>query len=195
MRCHDVKSKLAPSHEPLSIDEVQEMRDHLQQCSDCAQLVEGQRSVDTLLKTSRKMTHPLVAQSFASTGSVSTNSIMHAVQKQRQISQQLEVLHEQQRTRVARMRRGGVAVAALTFFTLSSIPLLLLAITLVQTDLMVHLLLLLSSVVDVFFVLGQYVQMALTLVTRNSVLFAGVSFAVVVMMGMWLRLMRPPREA
>jgi hypothetical protein len=60
---------------------------------------------------------------------------------------------------------------------------------------MVHLLLLLSNVVDVFFVLGQYVQMALTVVTRNSFLFAGVSFAVVIMMGMWLRLMRPPREA
>ena len=195
MRCHDVKSLLAPSHDPLSIDEVQEVRDHLQQCSDCAQLVQGQRSVDALLKTSRKMTHPLVAQSFASTASVSTNSIMRAVQRQGQISQQLEVLHEQQRTRVARMRKGGVAVAALTFFTLSSIPLLLLAITLVQTDLMVHLLLLLSNVVDVFFVLGQYVQMALTVVTRNSFLFAGVSFAVVIMMGMWLRLMRPPREA
>ena len=196
MRCHDVKQRLDRSQGSLSDDEARDLRHHLHQCSDCSELEQSQqKNIDELLKASQKKTYPLVERRFSSAGHVSTNSIMHAVQRQGQISQQLVVLHEQQRTRVARMRKGGVAVAAITFFTLGSIPLLLLAITLVQTDLMVHLLLLLSNVIDVLYVLSQYVQMALTVVARNSFLLAAVSFAVVVMMGMWLRLMRPPRGA
>jgi hypothetical protein len=151
--------------------------------------------MDALLRTSQKAAQPLIAQSFSSTGSVSTHAIMQAVQQRKQISQQLETLHEQQRSRVARLRTGGTAFAAILFFTLGSIPLLLLAITLVQTDFMVHVLLLLSHVVDVLYVLGQYIQTGLTVVTHNSFLLTGVGFVVVLMMGMWLRLMRPPHEA
>jgi hypothetical protein len=81
------------------------------------------------------------------------------------------------------------------FFTLGSIPLLILAITIIQTDLVVKALSLLSSVIDILFVVAQYLQVGLTLVTRNNWLLSGVAFVVVVMMGMWLRLMRPPQEA
>ncbi len=197
MRCHDVKQLLAHQSDADALSDAGTLafQEHLKQCPECAAFEERQRSIDELLKTSPKTEHPPVTQPFASVGHVSTNSIMRAVQQHKQISQQLEEIHEQQRSRVARMRKGGVAVAAITFFTLGSIPLLVLAITLVQTDLMVRLLLLLSNVVDVLYVLGQYVQMGLTIVTRNSFLLAGVGFAVVLMMGMWLRLMRPPQEA
>ena len=197
MRCHDVKQMLAQQRDTDSIDDADAsaLQAHVDACTDGHAFEQRQRSMDALLRTSQKAAQPLIAQSFSSTGSVSTHAIMQAVQQRKQISQQLETLHEQQRSRVARLRTGGTAFAAILFFTLGSIPLLLLAITLVQTDFMVHVLLLLSHVVDVLYVLGQYIQTGLTVVTHNSFLLTGVGFVVVLMMGMWLRLMRPPHEA
>lgn len=197
MRCHDVKQVLANQRDTDFITDADAVafQEHLEQCADCRAFVQRQQRMDALLKTSHTSVTPMASQRFSSIGSVSTNSIMQAVQQQKQISQQFETLHEQQRCRVARLSRGGTALAAITFFTLGSIPLLVLAITLVQTDLMVHVLLLLSNVIDVLYVLGQYVQTGLTVVTRNSLLLTGVGFVVVLMMGMWLRLMRPPQEA
>ena len=197
MRCHDVKQVLAQQRDTDEMDNAATiaLREHLDECADCQAFEQRQHSMDVLLRTSQKTAQPFVAHSFSSTGSVSTRSIMQAVQQRKQISQQLETLHEQQRSRVARLRTGGAVFAAILFFTLGSIPLLILAITLVQTDFMVQVLLLLSNVVDVLYVLGQYIQTSLTIVTHNSFLLTGVGFVVVLMMGMWLRLMRPPREA
>ncbi len=194
MRCHDVKLVLAQQRDTDDADATA-LQEHLNRCSGCRAFEQRQRSMDALLRTSHETAQPMIVHSFSNTGSVSTHSIMQAVQQRKQISQQLETLHEQQRSRVARLRTGGTAFAAILFFTLGSIPLLLLAITLVQTDFMVHVLLLLSHVVDVLYVLGQYIQTGLTVVTHNSFLLTGVGFVVVLMMGMWLRLMRPPREA
>ena len=197
MRCHDVKQLLAHQRDTDSIDdsEVAAFQEHLEHCADCRAFEQRQRTMDALLRTSQKTAQSTSAQNFScSPERVSTHSIMQAVQQQKQISQQLDALREQQRYRVARMRKGGTAFAAITFFTLGSIPLLILAITLVQTDFMVHVLLLLSNVVDVLYVLGPYIQTGLTIVTHNSLLLTGVGFAVVLMMGMWLRLMRPPQE-
>lgn len=197
MRCHDVKQVLAQQRDIHEMDgaDANAFQEHLDVCADCRAFEQRQRSMDALLRTSHETVQPLVVRSFSSTGNVSTHSIMQAVQQHKQISQQLETLHEQQRSRVARLRTGGAAFAAILFFTLGSIPLLLLAITLVQPDFMVHVLLLLSNVVDVLYILGQYIQTGLTVVTHNSLLLTGVGFVVVLMMGMWLRLMRPPREA
>ncbi len=196
MRCHDVKQVLAHQQNTTGMDdaEVAALQEHLDTCDQCRTFMQRQRTMDALLRTSKKVEQPLVARSFSSSGSVSTHSIMQAVQQRKQISQQLQTLSAQQRSRVARMRRGGTALAALLFFTLSSIPLLILAITLVQTDVMVHVLLLLSNVIDVLYILGQYIQTGLTVVTHNTLLLTGVGFVVVLMMGMWLRLMRPPQE-
>ncbi len=85
-------------------------------------------------------------------------------------------------------------MAAISFFTLSSIPLLLLAITIIQTDLVLKALTLLNGVIDTLIILSQYLQTGLTVVTRNTWLLSGVAFACVIMMGMWLRLMRQPQE-
>jgi hypothetical protein len=52
-----------------------------------------------------------------------------------------------------------------------------------------------SNLIDVCVILLQYLQMGLTLLTRDDRLLLGVAFVLVVMMGMWLRLMRYPQEA
>jgi uncharacterized membrane protein len=127
--------------------------------------------------------------------SISTDRIMRAVQQQKQITRQLEDIQAQQQSRMARVRVVGIPLVALLFFTLGSIPLLVLALAIVQPEWLAGLLSSLGMDVYPLYALFQYVQEALAVVTGNSKLLAIVSLALVVMMGMWLRLMRPPREA
>ena len=131
---------------------------------------------------------------FSPSSGISTERIMRAVQQQQRITHQIEDLREQQATRVQRLRPVGAAIVALGLFTLCSIPLLLLALMIVQTDLAVQVLAFLNSTIDLLMIITQYIQAGLILVTRNTWLLSGVALAVVIMTGMWLRLMRPPRE-
>jgi hypothetical protein len=127
--------------------------------------------------------------------SVSTDKIMLAIQQHQRITEQLEDIRKQQQTRVAQLRSVGAALAAITFFTLSSIPLLLLAVVIIQTDLVVRALAPLNGVIDALIILAGYLQTGVALISRDNWVLSGVAFAVVVMMGMWLRLMRHPQEA
>ena len=185
MRCRDAKQWLINQRDDLSQSERAMLQEHLKQCPDCHAAEQQLPQIESLLRTSALRVRP----------SVSTEKIMQAVQQQRQIWQQLEALRTQQQIRMARLRTVGTALAAIVFFTLSSLPLLILAIAIIQTDLLVKALSLLSSVIDTLFVVAQYLQVGLTLLTHNNWLLSAVAFSVVVMMGMWLRLMRPPQEA
>ena len=186
MRCRDAKQWLSARRDGnLAQAEAPELQEHLKQCAACRAFEQRLSRLDNLLSPSTPRTQ---------TG-VSTDRIMQAIQQQTRITQQLEDIRKQQQTRVAQMRSTGAAVAAIIFFTLSSIPLLLFAIAIIQTDLVVKALSPLSDVIDALIVGGQYLQEGLTLVTRSNWLLSGVAFAVVVMMGMWLRLMRYPQEA
>jgi len=127
--------------------------------------------------------------------SISTERIMLAVQQQKRISQQLEDIRKQQRSRMARMGVVGAPLAAITLFTLVSFPLLLLALAILQPDLLGQTFLPLSDMVGVLIVLAQYFQAGLTIITRDNRLLLGVAFVLVIMMGMWLRLMRHPQGA
>jgi hypothetical protein len=49
--------------------------------------------------------------------------------------------------------------------------------------------------IEVIFLVVQYLQTGLALITRNNVILSGTALVLVVMMGMWLRLMRYPQEA
>ena len=93
------------------------------------------------------------------------------------------------------MRMAGAVGFALSFLLVSSLPLLFLLIVILQTDFAIQLLSPLESGIDALVVLGEYLQRELIMLSRNSFLLSGLAFIVVVMMGMWLRLMRPPHEA
>ena len=185
MRCHDARKRLSTQRDgDQGRTDSQALQEHLRQCPSCRAFHKHQQSLDSILP-------PSTAPGY--TG-ISTERIMLAVQRQARITQQLEDIRQQQQSRMARWRTIGAACAAIGLFTLSSIPLLVLAIVIIQTDLAVRALLVLDTVIDTFVILGQYLQPGLTLITHDNWLLSGVAFVMVVMMGMWLRLMRHPQE-
>ncbi len=191
MRCRNAREWLSSQRDiNSSSPEAQIVRAHLKQCDSCNRFEQRQRQIETMLCTPapKKIPPTQVA-------SVSTDNIMRAIQQQKQISQQLEDIRQQQQMRIARIKTVGAASAALGFFTLSSVPLLFLAVTIIQTDLALKTLTLLNDFIDVLIIIGQYVQVGLILITHDNWLLSGIAFVVVIMMGMWLRLMRPPQGA
>ncbi|GER88377.1 hypothetical protein KDW_25390 [Dictyobacter vulcani] len=195
MRCRDAKEWLSAQHDDeRESSQSGALQEHLLHCASCRTFAQEQRRFDAMLGSLNKRvtttTPPLVRPA-----SISTDQIMRAIQQKKQITSQLEDLRQQQKIRVARMRTVGAVSAALGLLTLSSIPLLFLIVAIIQTDLALKTLSLFNGVIDEGIVLGEYIQPGLTLVTRDNLLLSGLAFAVVVMMGMWLRLMRAPQEA
>jgi predicted anti-sigma-YlaC factor YlaD len=184
MRCRDARLQLAAQRDGDSVDAAK-LQDHLQHCPTCHAYEQRQRYLQTLLHSRSSRTH----------SSISTEQILLAVQRHKRVSQQLEDIHTQQQLRVARIRIIGIPAATILFFTLACIPLLLFALIIVQPDMLETTLSIASNLIDVCVILLQYLQMGLTLLTRDDRLLLAVAFVLVVMMGMWLRLMRYPQEA
>ena len=186
MPCRDAKLWLAAQRDGnLTESDALALEEHLEHCSACRAYEQRLRCLNTLLLTPAPRMY----------SSISTERIMLAVEQQKRISQQLEDIRTQQRSRMVRMGVVGAPLVAITLFTLVSIPLLVLALAIVQPDLVAQTLPLLSNVVGVLIVPAEYFQVGLTLITQDNWLLLGVAFVLVVMMGMWLRLMRHPQEA
>ena len=186
MRCSDAKRWLAARRDgELAESDAPMLQEHLKQCPACRAHEQRLQCLYTLL----------LSPTPRSYSSISTERIMLAVQHQKRITQQLEDIRTQQRSRMARMGAVGAPLAAIILFTLVSFPLLLLALAILQPDLLEQTLPLLSDIVGVLIVLAQYFQAGLTIITRDDRLLLGVAFVLVVMMGMWLRLMRHPQGA
>jgi predicted anti-sigma-YlaC factor YlaD len=186
MPCRDAKLWLAAQRDGnLTESDALALEEHLKHCPVCRAYEQRLRSLNTLLLTPAPRMY----------SSISTERIMLAVQQQKRISQQLEDIRTQQRSRMARMGVVVAPLAAITLFTLVSFPLLLLALAILQPDLLGQTFLPLSDIVGVLIVLAQYFQAGLTIITRDDRLLLGVAFVLVVMMGMWLRLMRHPQGA
>lgn len=186
MRCSEAKRGLAAQRDgDLAQSDIPALQEHVKQCPVCRAFEQRLQCLNTLL----------LSPTPRSYSSISTDRILLAVQHQKHITQQLKDIQTLQQSRMARLRVVGLPLAAIAFFTLGSIPLLLLALTIVQPDWLVNMLSLLGDVVGMMIILVQYLQVGLILITRDNLLLLGVAFVVVVMMGMWLRLMRHPQEA
>lgn len=203
MHCRDAKLTLvAQSDGDLAPSDALALQEHLKLCPACRAYQQHQHNLNALFcagqarakkaLVSDPHTEPLPLPER--TG-ISTARIMLAVQQHRRITQQLEDIHRQQCQRFAHLRIVGTVVAAIIAFTLASLPLLLLTTAIVQPSLLVKVLDWLSDIVSMLIVLAQYLQIGLTLVTRNNWLLSATALALVVMMGMWLLLMRHPQEA
>lgn len=186
MRCHEAKLLLAAQRNgDLPQSDATALQEHLQQCPVCRVFERHQSQIDCLFRDAV----PFVP------GTISTARIMRAIQQQQRITQQLEDLRGQQQSRIARMRVVGTALIASGVFLLSCLPLLAFMLIIVQPGLADSTLAFLSGTINMVLVFGQYIQTGLSLVTYNNWLLPGIAFAVVVMFGLWLRLMRYPQEA
>ena len=188
MRCRDAKQQLTAQRETRpdqSEPNVLRVQEHLQQCSGCRSFERRQTYLDTMLK-------PEPGRVFLP---ISTNRIMQAVERERRISQQLEHIQSQQQVRLARVSKAGPKIAVGAFLTTGALILGLVALFLFQPEAFISLLSALSGFVDALYALTAYVQAGLTLISSQNWVLSGVAFMVVIMMGMWLRLMRYPREA
>lgn len=189
MRCHDFREWLGAQLDGdlLPSDAQAALEEHLQTCSSCRAFKAQQHLLHAV-------TYDPAPRTAQRTG-ISTERIMLAIQQQKYITSQLENIRQRQQSRMVHLRSVGTACVALCCFTLSSIPLLLLALCLAQTDLTVKALYILNNIIDVSIILAQYLQVGLTMMTRNNWLLSALAFAVIVMIGMWLRLMRHPQGA
>jgi len=186
MRCRDAKFWLTAQRDnDLAQPEITTLQEHLTDCTACRTHEQRQQRLDLVLGT----------QPYRAFSSISTERIMRAVERQKRITQQLEDLRTQQRSRVARLRIFTPRFAALTYVTIGLISLSLLALFIFNADLVMSVLSLLSDVIDALVTLAQYVQTGLALLVHDNWLLSGMALVLVILMGMWLRLMRHPQEA
>ncbi len=136
--------------------------------------------------------HPPTTHMFTS---ISTARIMQAVERQQRITEQLEDLRKQQKTRIARMQIFSPRFAMLTYAGIGFISLLLLSMLIFNTDTVVSILESFGGVIDTLVILAQYLQTVLALVLKQGWIVSAIALVLVIMMGMWLRLMRHPQEA
>jgi hypothetical protein len=186
MRCRDAKVWLTAQREnDLVQSEVTALQEHLKQCSDCHTFEQFHQRTGPVLNTptSRMFT------------SISTERIMQAVEKQKRITEQLEGLRTQQRTRIARLGILTPGFATLTYLSMGFISLLLLALLIFNTDIVINVLESFGGVIDTLVTLAQYLQSGLAIVLHQAWILSAMALVLVIMMGMWLRLMRHPQEA
>jgi hypothetical protein len=182
MRCRDAKFWLTAQREnDLVPPEVTALQEHIKHCSD----EQYHKRTDPVLNspTSRMFT------------SISTERIMQAVERQKRITEQLENLRNQQKTRMARLRIFTPRFATLTYLSMGFISLLLLALLIFNADIVVNILESFDGVIDTLAIFAQYLQSGLAFVLHQEWLLSAMALALVIMMGMWLRLMRHPHEA
>ena len=186
MRCRDAKDWLTAQREnDLVQPEVTALPEHLKPYSDSHTQEQHHQRTDLLLNSP-------APRMFTS---ISTERIMQAVERQKRITEQLEDLRTQQKTRIARLRIFTPRFAALTYLSLGFISLLLLALLIFNTDIVVNVLESFGGVIDTLVILIQYLQSGLAFVFNQGWLLSAMALVLVIMMGMWLRLMRHPQEA
>ena len=186
MRCRDAKVWLTAQRENhLVQSEVTALQEHLKQCSACHAYEQYHQRTDPMF-------NPPTSRMFTS---ISTERIMQAVERQKRITEQLEVLRTQQRTRIARLRIFTPRFATLTYLSMGVLSLLLLTLLIFNTGIIVNILESFGGVIDTLAIFVQYIQSGLAFVLQQEWLLSVMALALVIMMGMWLRLMRHPQEA
>lgn len=126
---------------------------------------------------------------------ISTERIMQAVEQQRRISQQLEDLRTQQRQRTAFLRTTGLKWIAALCGVSGVLALTFLILLIVQPGLLARTLDALGGVIGFLVMLEESIRQELALIPLSNWLLSGAALLVVLMMVLWVRLMRPPREA
>jgi hypothetical protein len=180
MRCHDANHRLtAREDSQLTEPESLPVEERLTNGANCGSFKGRQQSLDGMLQ-------PPLSHMYQP---ISTYRIMQAVQQQRQITRQLEDIRTQQKARLRMLS----PVLACVCLSVGGLAVLILVLAFFQPEGLVRFLATMSDVIGAFFFVAQYLQTGLAFITRNSMILSGIALILVVMMGMWLRLMRYPR--
>lgn len=187
MDCQEAKRWLvAQRDDPLALTEPQRqaMRAHLRGCPAC-------RAYEQRLRRMLVVQPPAVQRVYSS---ISTERIMQAVEQEKFATQQVENMRAQQQKRMARQGSIVLPMLLLFAFTLLTIPLLLAVVALVQPELLANMPPALNGLIYVLMLGVQYLHTGSTFITTDTALLVIGALVLVIMMGMWLRLMRQPRQ-
>jgi len=126
--------------------------------------------------------------------SISTERIMHAVDRQRRITAQLEDLRTQQQKRTAFLRTAGLKLITGLGLSMALLIVALVILFVFQPTILGRTLVLLSDTIALLLAVGESLKTNLSPIPSNNWLFSGTALVVVLMMVMWLRLMRHPQD-
>lgn len=125
---------------------------------------------------------------------ISTERIMRAVEQQRRITQELDDLCTKQQQRAVLLRRTGLRLLLGVSLLLGALVIAFIVLSFIQPDILVRLLARLSDTIATFVAVEEGIKAALSLIPSNSWLLSGAALAIVLMVGVWLRLMRYPQK-
>jgi len=125
---------------------------------------------------------------------ISTERIMQAVEQQRRITQQLDDLCTKQQQRAAHLYRTTLKFLLGVSFSFGVLAIVFLVLSLIQPDILVLLLAKLSDTIAMLVAVEEGIKAALSLIPSNSWLLSGAALVIVLMIGVWLRLMRYPQK-
>jgi predicted anti-sigma-YlaC factor YlaD len=188
MHCQQAKRSLIAQREHANAPtEFQDeaVREHLRACSTCRAFEQRLRSA--------QMVQPSSVQRVYS--SISTERIMQAVAQEKFAAKQVEAMRVQQQRRMVQQRSIVLPTLLIFAFTLLVIPLLLATVAMIEPDMVANMPPALSGLIYMIMLGVQYLHTGSTLITKDTALLVIGALALVIMVGMWLRLMRNPRQA
>jgi len=119
---------------------------------------------------------------------------MQAVEEQRRVSQQLEDLRLQQKQRTAHLRTTGLKFIGVLWCLSGALAGGFVLLLIMQPVLLDRTLNSLDDSIAILVMLAEQVKLGLSLIPSSSWLLSAAALAVVLMMGLWIRLMRHPQD-
>lgn len=135
------------------------------------------------------------APSASGCGSISTERIMQAVEEHRRVSQQLEDLRLQQQQRTARLRIAGLKLMGVLWCVTGALVIGFALLLILQPVLFEHLLNSLDGTIAILVMVAEQIKLGLSLIPSGSWLLSVAALVVVLLTGLWIRLMRYPQDA
>jgi len=128
-------------------------------------------------------------------GSISTERIMQAVEERRRVSQQLEDLRLQQKQRTAHLRITGLKLMGVLWCLSGMLAGGFLLLLLIRPVLFERTINALDGTIALLVMLAEQIKLGLSLIPSSSWVLSVAALVVVLLMGLWLRLMRHPHDA
>jgi len=135
------------------------------------------------------------ARSACGLSSISTERIMQAVEERRQVSQQLEDLRFQQKQRTARLRGAGLKLMCVLWCVTGGLVGGFILLLIMQPALLDRTLSALDDNIALLIALVERARQGAAQTPSGNWLLSASALVVVLLTGLWIRLMRYPQDA